>query len=105
MPDDQKVLLDLNNVIFQEGLFALPKDEKVAVLNTLRKIRSMTWRDVYRDKGLRWEKIASVKPPSGIPAIYSLRATRSCRATAFREGGFMRFLTITADHDAAYGGK
>ena len=105
MPDDQQVVLDLNNPFFQEGLFALPKAEKLAALDAMRKIRSMTWPEMYRDRGLRWEKIVSVKPPSGIPAIYSLRITRSCRATAFREGHVLHFLTITADHDAAYGQK
>ncbi len=62
MPDDQRVLLDLNNPFFLEGLFALPKAEKLAALDTMRKILSMTWFEVYRDRGLQWEKIVSVKP-------------------------------------------
>lgn len=33
---------------------------------------------LYRDNGLKW-KIVSVKPPSGIDAIYSLRITQSRR--------------------------
>lgn len=105
MPDEQTVLLDLNNPIFQEALFSLPKAEKMAALDTLRKLRAMTWSEVYRDKGLRWEKVASVKPPSGITAIYTVRITHSCRATAFREGNILHFLTSSADHDAAYGRK
>ena len=105
MSDAPKVRLDLNNPVFQESLFSLPKTEKLAALDTMRKIRSMSWLEVYRGRGLRWEKIVSVKPPSGITAIYSLRITRSCRATAFREGDILRFLTITADHDDAYGRK
>ena len=102
MPDEQTVLLDLNNPVFQEALFSLPKAEKMAALDTLRKLRTMTWPEVYCDKGLRWEKVASVKPPSGITAIYTVRITRSCRATAFREGNILHFLTISPDHDAAY---
>ena len=60
---------------------------------------------VYRDNGLKWEKIISVKPPKGIEAFYSLRITQSRRATAYREGDFMRLLTIASDHDATYGKK
>ena len=68
-------------------------------------VRQMTWTQVYADKGLRWEKIASVAPPPGISAIYSLRITQSRRATAYRDGEYMRFLTIAPDQDAAYGRK
>jgi hypothetical protein len=60
---------------------------------------------VYRDPGLKWEKISSVKPPAGIDALYSLRITQSCRATAYREGDFLRLLTLSPDHDATYGKK
>ena len=82
----EKVLLDLNNPIFQECLLGLPKPERHAALDTLNKIRQLTWPQVYRDNGLRWEKIVSVRPPPGIDAIYSLRLTQSRRATAYRDG-------------------
>lgn len=60
---------------------------------------------MYRDLGLKWEKITSFRPPTGIDAIYSLRITRARRATACRDGDFMRLLTIAPDHDATYGKK
>ena len=41
--------------------------------------------------------------PKGIDAIYTLRITQPRRATAYRDGNFMRLLTIAPDHDAAYG--
>lgn len=50
-------------------------------------------------------KIGSLKPPPGIDAVYSLRTTRSRRATAWREGDTLRLLTIAPDHDATYGKK
>jgi len=104
-PNEKRVRLDLNNEVFQENLLRLDKAESARVLNTLRKLRQMTWAQVYRDAGLKWEKIDSVKPPQGIDAIYSLRITQARRATAYREGDFMRFLTIQADHDSTYGKK
>lgn len=99
------VRLDLNNPVFQENLLALQKPERLAALDLLGKLRQMTWNQVYRDKGVKWEKIVSVRPPPGIEAIYSLRITQSRRATAYRDGDFVRLLTITPDHDGTYGKK
>jgi len=100
-----KVQLDLNNPTFQENLFGLQKPERHAALETLAKICQLTWAQVYRDNGLKWEKIVSVRPPAGIDAIYSLRMTQSRRATAFRDGPYMRLLTVAADHDSTDGKK
>jgi hypothetical protein len=99
------VKLDLNNPTFQINLFHLEKTDRHSVLETLKKIRQLTWNQVYADQGLKWEKISSVPPPPGIAALYSLRITQSRRATAYREGDFMRFLTIAPDHDSTYGRK
>jgi hypothetical protein len=101
--NDDPVRLDLNNPVFQANLFNLQKPERNAALDTLRKIRQLSWAQLYRDKGLKWEKIISVKPPQGVDAIYSLRITQSRRCPAYRDGDFMRFLTIGADHDSTYG--
>jgi hypothetical protein len=99
------VLLDLNNPTFQENLFGLQKPERLAALDTLKKIRQLSWEQVYRDNGLKWEKVVSVRPPQGIDAVYSLRITQSRRATAYREGPYMRLLTVAPDHDSTYGKK
>lgn len=37
--------------------------------------------------------------------IYSLRITQSRRCTAFREGDYLRFLTIAPGRDSTYGHK
>jgi hypothetical protein len=102
---NSKVILDLNNEKFQENLFGLQKQERHAAMDTLNKVRKLTWSQVYRDNGLKWEKIVSVRPPAGIDAIYSLRLTEGRRATAMREGAYMRLLTIAPDHDSTYGKK
>jgi hypothetical protein len=100
-----KVRLDLNNPVFQDNLLSLQKPERHAALETLGKIRQLTWNQLYRDAGLKWEKITSIRPPAGIDAIYSLRITQSRRATAYRDGDFIRLLTIAPNHDATYGRK
>ena len=102
---DASVRLDLNNPVFQAQLFGLQKPERNAAIDTLRTIRLLTWDRLYRDKGLKWEQIISVKPPTGIDAIYSLRITQSRRCTAYRDGDFMRLLTVAPDHDSTYGQK
>ena len=63
---DALIRLDLNNPVFQENLLALQKPERHAALDTLNKIRQLSWNLLYRDKGLKWEKVVSVKPPAGI---------------------------------------
>ena len=102
---DAEVRLDLNNPVFQEQLLSLEKNERHAALDTLNKIRKLTWNQLYRDQGIKWEKITSIKPPAGIDAVYSLRISQSRRATAHRDGDFIRLLTIAPDHDATYGKK
>ena len=99
------VRLDLNNPIFQANLLDLQKLDRHSALETLNKLRRMSWGQIYRDNGLKWEKIISVAPPAGITSLYSFRITQSRRATAYRDGDFIRFLTISSDHDATYGRK
>ena len=99
------VLLDLNNPTFQKNLFGLQKPERLAALDTLKKILQLNWAQVYRDNGLKWEKVVSVRAPQGIDAVYSFRITQSRRATAYRDGPYMRLLTVAPDHDSTYGKK
>jgi hypothetical protein len=48
---DTKVRLDLNNPVFQENLLALQKPNRHAALDTLNKIRQLTWnRVLVRDE-------------------------------------------------------
>ena len=51
--NDTPVRLDLNNPVFQEHLFGLQKPERNAAMDTLRKIRLLSWDQLYRDKGLK----------------------------------------------------
>lgn len=47
-----------------------------------------------------WSKANRQRSPAprGIDALYTLRITQSRRAIAYRDGNFLRFLTIAADH-------
>ena len=99
MPD--KVLLDLNNPVFQEDLFSLEKENVARILATLRKIRKLSWAEIYTDKALRWELVQSKTVPSG-SRLYTIRIARGFRALVYREGQFMRFLSLHPDHNSAY---
>ena len=49
MPKAEPIIrLDLNNPVFQEQLLTLQKLERHAALNTLNKIRQLTWNQLYR---------------------------------------------------------
>lgn len=101
MKSSDSVLIDLNNPVFQEDLFSLEKEEVLNILGTLRKIKKLSWTDVYRDKGLHWELVQSKTGP-GDQRLYTIRISRKFRAVVSREGQFMRFLTLNPDHDSAY---
>ena len=95
------IRLDLNNPEFQANLLGLEKQEAWAVLNTLRLLRSLDWQMLRSSKGLRWELIQSRSGPQG-QRLYSLRISRSCRAVAWRDGDWLRLLSLHPDHDSAY---
>ncbi len=97
----RRVLLDLNNPVFQEQLFNLPKTEQHNVLNTFRKLSRMTWHQLYSDHGLKWEAILSKKGPRGA-TLYSFRISRKFRGVAYRDGSYLRLLSLHPDHDSAY---
>ena len=97
----KRVRLDLNNVVFQEAWFALEKVEALQVFASLRKISRLTWDELYRDRGLRWEAIES-RTALGGQRLYSFRVTQKTRAVALRDGDFLRLQNVHPDHDSAY---
>jgi hypothetical protein len=95
------VKLDLNNPVFLRNLFALSKEDERQVLTTLGRLFQMTWDQVYRDSGLKWEPIVSRDGPGG-GRLYSLRMGRGFRAVAYRQDEWLRILSLHPDHDSAY---
>ncbi len=96
-----KVKLDLNNSAFQKEWFALEKNDFVSTKNTLLKLSEMDWHQVYSDKGLRWEKIQSVKTEKG-RTLYTIRLSKKFRAVVYRKNEFIIFVSLHPDHDSAY---
>jgi hypothetical protein len=103
------VLLDINYPNFLESLFALEKNDKIQLFKQLEKISKLTWANVQRDPGLKWEKIHPI--PVALQrhlqddkqrTLYSIRLTQAKRAVVLREGNYMRFLALPKDHDSTY---
>jgi hypothetical protein len=99
MSNNDKVLLDLNWPAFQSKLFTLDILDLKKILRTFEKLSKLTWNEVFRDHGLKWEEFKSS------PGKYSIRLSQSHRAVITREGNFMRFQSIDQDHDRTYGKK
>lgn len=99
MSNDDKVLLDLNVPMFQKKLFELDAGEVKKVFKTFLKLQALTWNEVFRDHGLKWEQVKNE------PGTFTIRLSISYRAAVEREGAFMLFQTLHLDHDGAYGKK
>jgi hypothetical protein len=93
--------LDLNSPEFQDVFFSLEMTELKQVITSLRRLRALDWATLYSHSGLNWEAVDHIKTPTGAKA-YSLRLSRKVRAIGYRDGDFLRFLSLHPDHDSAY---
>ena len=96
-----RIRLDLNSPEFQDVFFRLQADELKQVVASLRRLRELDWDSLYRHTGFRWETLEHLKAPNGAK-VYSLRLSQRVRAVAFRDGDFLRFISLHPDHDSAY---
>jgi hypothetical protein len=94
------VRLDLNSPEFQDLFFRLELGELKQVV-ALARLRELDWKNLYRHPGYRWEAIEHLKAPNGAK-VYSLRLSQKIRAIAYRDGNFLRLISLHPDHDSAY---
>jgi hypothetical protein len=92
----------MNSPEFQDVLFRLEAVELKQVIASLRRLSGLEWAKLYRHTGFHWEAIDHLKAPNGAK-VYSLRLSQKIRALAFRDGEFLRFVSLHPDHDSAYG--
>lgn len=95
------VKLDLNSPEFQDVFFRLKLSELTQVVGALKRLRELDWATLYRHTGFQWEAIRHIRTPSGATA-YSLRLSEKIRAIAYRDGAFLRIVSLHPDHDSAY---
>ena len=96
-----RVRLDLNSPELKDVFFRLGATELKQVIASLRRLRALDWESLYRHTGFRWEAIGPVKAPNGA-TVYSFRLSQRVRAVAFRDGDFLRLISLHPDHDSAY---
>jgi hypothetical protein len=64
-------------------------------------LRELDLAGLYRHTGFRREAIEHLRAPNG-GKVYSLRFSQNVRAVAYREGDFLRLISLHPDHDSAY---
>ncbi len=96
-----RIRLDLNSPEFQDVFFRLQADELKQVVASLRRLRELDWNSLYHHTGFRWEALEHLKAPNGTKG-YSNRLSQRIRAVAFRDGDFLRLISLHPDHDSAY---
>jgi hypothetical protein len=96
-----RIRLDLNSPEFLDVFFGLEATELKQVVASLGRLRELDWNTLYRHTGFRWEAIDHLKAPNGA-TVYSLRLSQRVRAVAFRDGEFLRLISLHPDHDSAY---
>ena len=95
------VLLDLNNPEFLNVFLRLESAELHQVAAALHRIQRLSWSEIYKAPGLKWEAMKHVSAPHR-QTVYSVRLSAKIRALAYRDGLFLRFLSLHPDHDSAY---
>lgn len=98
----QRVRLDLSSPEFLGVFLRLDSADLAQVAASLDRISKLDWSNVYASKGLHWEAIDHLRAPDGRSTVYSVRLSQKIRGLAFREGAFMRFISLHPDHDSAY---
>lgn len=96
-----RVRLDLNSPEFQDVLFRLESAELKQVVASLSRLRQIDWNTLYQQTGFRWEAMQHLRAPNGA-GVYSLRLSQKVRAVAYRDGDFLRLISLHPDHDSAY---
>ena len=88
-------------VVGKSGQISLGKRYAGKTLE-LQRLRALDWNGLYRHTGFKWEAIRHIRTPNGSTA-YSLRLSERIRAIAYRDGDFLRLVSLHPDHDSAYG--
>ena len=96
-----RVRLDLNSPEFQDVFFRLEAGDLKQTVAALRRLRELDWNTLYRHTGFQWELIEHLTAPNGAK-VHSLRLSQRIRAIAFRDGDFLRLISLHPDHDSAY---
>jgi hypothetical protein len=96
-----RIRLDLNSPEFRDVFFRLQTDELKQVVASLRRLRELDWNGLYGHTGFHWGALEHLKAPNGAK-LHSLRLSQRIRVVVFRDGDFLRLISLHPDHDSAY---
>ena len=96
-----KIRIDLNSPVFQDVFFRLDAADLKQVVASLGRLRELEWNALYRHTGYQWEHINHLRGPGDVK-VYSLRLSQRIRAIGYRDGDFLRLVSLHPDHDSAY---
>jgi hypothetical protein len=82
--DGSRVRLDLNSPAFQEVFFRLEAGESRQVVAALGRLLGMEWSSLWGPNGA---------------SVHSIRLSQPVRAMGFRDGDFLRLVSLHPDHD------
>ncbi len=91
-----RIRLDLNSPEFQDVFFRVELGELKQVVSSLGRLRALDWSGLYRHTGCQWEAIEHLKAQNGAK-VYSLRLSEKVRAVAYRDGDFLRMISLHPD--------
>jgi len=100
-----KIRINLSSEPLVAQLVVLNKENLVSLQKTLRKVLQMTWPQVFRDQGLKWEEITvapDIKVREKLCRPYTIRINQKFRAVVTRLENEMIFISLHTDHDSAY---
>lgn len=79
----------------------LELSELKEMVGSLRRLGELDWNTLYRHPGFKWEAVRHIRTPNGATPD-SLRLSEKIRGIVFRDGDFLRFISLHPDHDSAY---
>ena len=102
MAASSRIRLDLNSPGFQDVFFRLATVELKQVAASLGRLRELDWNSLYRHTDSQWEHLGHLKGPGGVK-VYSLRLSQRIRAIGYRDGDFLRPVSLHPDRVSGYG--
>lgn len=86
--DNKKCILKFSMCHDKYPLWELQKEDLKEFIKFAKKVESMEWKDIKRDKGLRYEELDNYDKPDNISndvTIHSMRLSQKSRIIGYRQ--------------------
>lgn len=99
--DDKACLLKFSMCDDKYPMYNLNSDEIKEFIKFAKKVENMEWKDIKRDKGLRYEVLENFDKPNNISkdvVIRSMRLSKKSRIIGYRESEFFYIVWFDNKH-------